>query len=368
MIRILFLLPNLGGGGAERVLVNLVNHMDQDKFEITVQTLFSGGVNRELLHEKIRYLEGHFPLKRGQRIFIKLIPPRSLFRRYIKEHYDVMVAYMHGAATKVIAGSPRGQKKIAWLHSETYDASLRSFFFSRRAMMQSLTRYHAVVGVSKTIIESFRKRTGITEHTHVRYNTNDVERVVRLSRETPELPFLCGEEPVVCTVGNLRFVKGYDRLLRVCKRLFDEGKLFKLIIIGEGKERKSLQKYINKNQMGNRIFLLGFQANPYSYLRNSDFFICSSRFEGLSTAVSEAMILGIPVVSTEVSGAKEILGGSSEYGLIVGNTEEALYEGVKRFLSEEELIKQYKAAAIRRKDFFSVADTVRSVEELITSI
>ena len=73
----------------------------------------------------------------------------------------------------------------------------------------------------------------------------------------------------------------------------------------------------------------GFQSNPYSYMKRSDLYVCSSYVEGFSTVVSEAVILGIPVVTTESSGMREIL-GDSEYGLITENSDESLYQGMKK--------------------------------------
>ena len=97
--------------------------------------------------------------------------------------------------------------------------------------------------------------------------------------------------------------------------------------------------------------LLGFRENPYNLMYAADILVCSSIFEGFSTFVTEGLILGKPIVTTDVSGMHELL-GDSEYGLITANDDEAFYEGVKRMLTEPELLEYYEEQAkIRGRDF-----------------
>ncbi len=89
MKKILFLIHDLGPGGAEKVLVNLVNNMDRDKFDITVMSMFGGGVNEQFLKEHIRYRAVFSRTVRGNSHLMKLLSPKALHRWFIKEHYDV---------------------------------------------------------------------------------------------------------------------------------------------------------------------------------------------------------------------------------------------------------------------------------------
>ena len=139
-------------------------------------------------------------------------------------------------------------------------------------------------------------------------------------------------------------------------------------MLGEGPERNSLQEYIQENGLERNITLLGYQLNPYKYVAKCDLFICASFAEGFSTAATEALIVGIPVCTVEVSGMKEMLGENNEYGLVVENNDEALYQGIKRFFDEPGLLEYYtKQAEIRGKDF-SAEKTVRKVEKMLISI
>ena len=114
--------------------------------------------------------------------------------------------------------------------------------------------------------------------------------------------------------------------------------------------------------------LLGYQKNPYAYMKHCDLFVCSSYSEGFSTAVTEALILGMPVVTTKVSGMIELLGENQNYGIVVDNNEQALFGGIKSILDNPELRRHYqKQAKIRGREFLTER-TVEKVEKIFTEL
>ena len=124
-----------------------------------------------------------------------------------------------------------------------------------------------------------------------------------------------------------------------------------LWILGDGPERPKLERYVSENGLTNSVWLPGFIENPYPFMREADILACSSIYEGYSTFMTEGVILGKPIVTTEVSGMRELL-GDSEYGLIVENDDEAFYQGLKRMLMDAELRACYsQKAGIRGADF-----------------
>ncbi len=159
---------------------------------------------------------------------------------------------------------------------------------------------------------------------------------------------LCSDRLMICSVGRLVKAKGYDRLLKVHKRLYDEGILYDLVIVGDGPEYDNYYRYISDNGIEDSVHLIGKRDNPYKYMKQSDLFVCSSRWEGFSTVISEAVILGVPIVTTNVSGTKELL-GNNEYGLITENTTEDLYKGLKQYLTNPNMQK-YKKEKVKDKN------------------
>ena len=133
--------------------------------------------------------------------------------------------------------------------------------------------------------------------------------------------------------------------------MLEDGLDHDLWIVGDGEERSLLEAYIHENHLEASAKLLGFRENPYNLMYAADILVCSSIFEGFSTFVTEGLILGKPIVTTDVSGMHELL-GDSEYGLITANDDEAFYEGVKRMLTEPGLLEHYaEQAKIRGRDF-----------------
>lgn len=370
MTKILFLINTLGGGGAERVLVNLVNNMDHSKFDITVETMFGDGVNKAALKSNIRYIGKNRFNIRGLSNIVKYIPSRLLYNYYIgSEHYDVVVAYMHGAPTKVVSGCrDKRIKTVTWLHyGNPSKGSFFRYWTSEKRGIQAYANLDAIVGVSHSVTNAFAEYTGISEKNHTLYNTNDTARILKLASESVSQGE-CSECVKICTAGRLTKQKGFDRLIDVAARLWDEGYRFQINILGAGPEEKNLKDLIASKNAEEYIHMLGFCTNPYSIMAKSDIYVLSSREEGLATVLTEALTLELPVVSTDVSGAKEVLGEKNEYGLVVENSENGIYEGIKELLTNEEKRKKYKEVAGKRAAHFDTNNTVRDTETFFQSL
>ena len=167
-----------------------------------------------------------------------------------------------------------------------------------------------------------------------------------------------------CTIGRLSTQKGYDRLIKVVSKLNKYNLEFDVWIIGVGIEEEKLKKLILKLNTKN-VKLLGYKQNPYPYIKLADCFVCSSRAEGFSTVVSEAIILEKPIITTQCSGMEELLGKNSEYGLICENSEEALYEAMYKFITNRNVIEKYEKNIKDRKKIFDIDKSVKEIEELI---
>ncbi len=113
------------------------------------------------------------------------------------------------------------------------------------------------------------------------------------------------------------------------------------------------------------VVLTGFVDNPFKYVKNADLFVCSSHREGYSTAVTEALILGVPVISTEVSGAKELV--SNGCGAVCANNEEALYNAIKQALKNENLLAEYKQNAELRSKQISPEYYIEMFDDLMSN-
>ena len=151
--KVLFLIHDLGQGGAEKVLVNLVNNMDREAFDITVMSLFAGGVNEQFLNKDIRY-QTIFPFSfPGNSQIMKAASPALLHKLFIRERYDIEVAYLEGPAARVIYGcNDRETGKVAWIHVEQH--SLKKLSHSFRSVREALhcyTSFDRIICVSEYV-------------------------------------------------------------------------------------------------------------------------------------------------------------------------------------------------------------------------
>ncbi|MBQ5390558.1 MAG: glycosyltransferase [Clostridia bacterium] len=366
--KILFLIPNLKHGGAEKVLVNLVNNLDRAKYDITVQTLFDEGVHKGSLLPHIRYIPGFPKSFRGNSTLAKLFSPKFLWKHFVKEQYDIAVSYLEGPTSRILGGcTDPNTKRVAWVHIELGSPEKAAIGFRNVAEAERIyNSFDHIVAVSENVRECFQNNLNITVPVSVLYNTNETEQIVERAAEVPTDPaFVTGEDVCVCSVAKLIKTKGFDRLLRVHKRLLDEGLRHRIYILGIGEEQPRLERLMQELGIEDTVTLLGYRENPYRYVSRCDLYVCSSHREGFSTAVTEALIVGTPVVSTDCSGAKELLGEQDEYGLVVENSEEGIYQGMKRMLADPQMLAQYKARAKERGSFFSKEKTVRAVEEML---
>lgn len=346
MKKILFLINTLNGGGAEKALIDTVNNLIGKDYAITVQTVYDTGVFKNKLSEDINYKS---IIRSNNKIFRKIASKilffvfgvRFVYNHFVRSDYDCEIAFLEGLPTKIISNSTNSNsKKYAWIHTdlEKYPDSAR-VFGSELKEREAYKCFDKIFCVSNSVREAFNRKYGMVDNSVTVYNIIDDKAIIDTSKESVDLP-IC-PKPMFISVGRLTKPKGYERLLRVHKRLIDEGYIHSLFIVGDGEKREILESYIQDNHLSKTAFLLGFQSNPYKFIKECDLFICSSIAEGYSTVVSESVLCGTPVLSTDVAGSNEPI-ENPRCSVIVENSEEALYEGIKSILEHPERIKMYQ--------------------------
>lgn len=363
MIKILFFISGLSEGGAEKVLCNLVNNMDQRKFDITVQTIDEYD-SRKYLADGIRYKAiNRYKSSFGRRLFFcwfRLCAELKLaYRFFVKDDYDIEVAYLETIPTKIIAQSTNKKaKKIAWVHCDLLKHGWTDKIVKKTS--QQYQKYDKIVCVSKDVEKSFRKLYGAQFDTTVLYNVIDEEKILALAKEPLSIA-LDSAKWQLLAVGRLTKQKNFVYLIDTCRRLRDAGLKIHLDILGEGSERTNLEKQIQNQHLEKVVNLRGFVTNPYPWIRNTDIVVCSSKYEGISTVVQEAFVLGKPVVSTPCTGMEELL-GESEFGLIADDNQDGLYHSLSDVLDSGELLALYTDKAIQRGKDFVKNKTVNKIE------
>lgn len=375
MIKILFLHWKLVCGGAESALYNLVKLMDKSKFDITIFVIHDGGE----WEQKFRDL--------GVRIinsYSNIIPSNNIIKRCINhvkrnkinkirdsggkglielatnDKYDIVVSY-HTHVYCGEAGFPKVGKSVKFIHGNV----LNNIDYQNKIKVINDydKKYDKIICVSNDTRDAFIDFTGINNNVITCFNPIDSEDIINKARKSVDIS---NNMPYICAIGRLSSEKGFDRLIRIHKRLIDNNIYHKLVIVGDGPEYEKLKHIIEETNTHKTVFLTGYQENPYPFIKNSLFVVCSSFTEGLPVISMEALCLGIPVVSTYPSVGE--LFGDKQCGIITKNNDNSLYNGMYTMLTDNEFYKKTKDSAELRSEYFSGSRMVKKIENVFYNL
>ncbi len=372
MRSVLFFIESLGRGGAERVFATFIENT-KNQYDVFTET------NGEVYTDIIKANSNHRCMVKKTDSSVKTIlnklkikvsllaSPEFVMKNFIKGTYDIEVAFCEGYSTKIIGNSrKRNCKKIAWVHTDVINYPWsEAVFGSAEEEKKCYENFDAIVCVSQTMREAFKTKYGMDEKLYVLYNPIDFDKVIEKSKEEPD--FELGNGMKFVLAGSFKKVKAYDRFVSVCQKLREDGYEFSVLIMGSGFEKDNIRKAVRDNHLDDYIKIASFQSNPYKYIKNSDVFVCASYAEGYSTAVSEAVALNVPVITTECSGMREIF-GENECGIICENSEDGLYNAMKTVLENPSLLENFSEEEKKRAKDFSLEKRVKAIEDFLESV
>ena len=359
--RILFVLQSLRMGGAERVQVTIANKLAQAGYDVTILIWKPIFTFRDDLAKRVRLIYKAPDEHLGNKIpYIRYkfyddcmwqlrATPRQLYRYYVGHlKFDVEISFFHDIAVDIVGGSTnRKSKKIAWIHHDVEKRGTENNIEKGKKLFHQI---HNIVCVSKSARDSFLRVFGDTGSVSVIYNMLPIEEI-RAKAEEPVEQIDPRSGFHIVMVARFHAPKGYKRLIQSVVKLRREGKDISLSLVGEGDEKPLILDLIHENNAEDYIFIVDGGTNPYPYIKEADLLVCSSFTEGYNLTVAEALILGVPVLSTDCAGPREIL-DNGKYGMLVENSEESLYEGLKTLYESPDLMEKYRKKAIERLSFF----------------
>ena len=344
--KVLFLLEAFDKGGIEKVTLDIVNNLDPEKYDITVQTFWYGGHCQNQVKSHIKVIPFFF--RRYVRGIIRLIaylPPKLLYQLFVHGKYDIEIACSDGGAAKVISGSTNPHsRKICWVHMDVVErgSKLKEFVDAKTAN-RIYSRFDLIVPVSEACKIKFETKFGCNYPIQVVRNPMPVADILRKSNAF-QPDFSRRETTFVC-IGRLVEQKGFDRLIHVAYDLKTKlSRPFHIYIIGDGPERETLETTISDLDLNNEITMLGFKDNPYPYLKQADWFLLPSRDEAFPLVVGESLIVGTPVIATDCSGVREWL-KNDYYGKVLSNSSKGILSGMEQVLIDPEILIKYRCNA-----------------------
>lgn len=351
---------NMNVGGTEKALLNMLEEVDSEDYEVTLLMLeeYGGFLDDIPNWVNIRYLDGYPDIKlllndpihysaikylKQYKIFnffrlsfiylvTKIVGHHILLYKYllgkcplIKEEYDIAVAYAGPMdfISYYIAKKINAEKKVQWIHFDVtkiaFNCKFAKIFYPQ--FDHILTASNEGKEKLLTLMPQLEKKVSVFQ------NIISKELVIRKSKEgkgfSDDYP---GTR--ILTVGRLDFIKGQDLCIEAARLLKKDGYDFRWYCVGDGSFRKKLELLIQKYELDQYFVLLGSTTNPYPYMAECDVYVQPSRHEGFCITLGEAKVFNKPIISTDFTGAKEQLKEYENACIIDGNK---LYDAIASY-------------------------------------
>lgn len=373
------MIDNLGGGGAERVLIYILRQLDRSLFEVELFLVIKGGVHFQSIPSDIPYTSifkdsdtiGFDPLRLLYRLYrrsmlelFKLFPFVLSFMSGIDKKYDIGISFCEGHNTPLLRlKSDHFQKKISWIH---IDLRTHTCVLSKEQLRRAIQVADKLFFVSEDARRGFfflYPEFDTKSRTEVIYNPIDISAI----RKAASSHLLQKHEGItLIAIGRLTRQKRFDKLLNVHRRLLDKGLLHRVCILGEGELRGALETQIRQLGIEETCSLPGF-LDPYPYLDNADVFVSTSDYEGLPVVVCEAMALAKPILCTDITGPRELL-ENGRMGMLIDNNEQAIEEGLEKMITDAGLRTHYKNILEENRGRFIFSSDVKNIEKRLLEL
>ncbi len=313
MKKILFVMPTLRDGGAERSLVNLLTELPEDKYEIDLLLLKKQGTFLSQVPAYVNILEQPPVLKklygpvRKAGIYMPVKVFGNLLARIVKsgmgnqkafmweyfykpvidgldKEYDVAVGYLGGESTYYIVDKVNAKRKIHWVHND-----YRTSGMPKKYDLKLFPKVDAVVTISEECLAILKEEFPQFQDKFycIENITSSAVIKARANEFIPEE--YKGLENILLSVGRLSEQKGFDMAISAAGKLKKKGLKFKWFIIGSGPLKDKFNDQIKKENVEDCVELLGTKSNPYPYIKNCNIFVQPSRYEGKSVVIDEKM-------------------------------------------------------------------------------
>lgn len=366
--RILIAYQSMNIGGSTTSLLGLLDALDYSQVSVDLQLYNNVGPYMEMIPQQINILPPARTFSENKlmgmiqrmafpiywRTFFKLVIAKKKYpntkataqisayaraktSRENREMYDVAIGFMEMWPDCYVYGNVKAKKKIAWIHVDYTEAGLIADI--DRTM---LMRFDTIVLVSKKCLAAFNRAfPELSDKAICIENILSKKTVVhRAEAQRVELTKRVGLTfGTVCRIDFQH--KGLDRAVEAFYRLKGLKYEFTWHIIGDGDDFQRLEELIKEKGLTDRIFLYGSKDNPLPYVKQFDVFLLPSRYEGKPMAVTEAQVLNVPALVTNYASAKEQVNNGID-GLVVDNSSEGIFKGLKYVLDHMEELKKWK--------------------------
>lgn len=389
MKKILIVLNRMDAGGITKSLCNLLSHLKKFKnnYEIDLFLFRKYGCYISDIPNYVNVIESKGTLKLfgasqkdtkkfgvcqyvkrffvscWTKIFTNYIPlTMAIKQNKLKKEYDAAISFAHtqnshnmvaGSAEMVLWGV-NAKKKMCFIHGDVLAENLLT-----KSNINKFAKFDNIFCVSKSCANQLKENCNrLADKCDFIYNTQDNDDIIKKSNEV-EIK-LNKDRLNLIMVSRLSKEKAHIRFLKVMKKLVDDGLYFNLHILGDGIMKQPINECIQDMNLGEYVKLYGAQSNPFAYVKQADLFVLPSYNEAAPMVYNESMLLGVPILTTNVISAYEMVG---DKGFVCENTEDGIYVELKQILCNKNLIQEKKE---KLKNFNYDNDSI--VEKLLSFV
>ncbi|NCP64778.1 MAG: glycosyltransferase [Paraglaciecola sp.] len=335
MAKITIILHDLRGGGAEKMMVRLANQLAADGDEVEMILIAQGGSNKPFLSDSVklselnchRTLDAFGPLRRA----LKLSQPDGILA--VLTHINVLVTLVCASLGWLSKLSVSERNAFSLDKKVNRSVVMRTTYFLAPFIYRLLP--NPVIAVSQGVAQDLVDTTVVrTKDVVSAPNPVITQETLAAADSPPCHPWLQDKTlPTLVSVGRLTYQKGFDLLIAAFHQV-ETSLPCRLIIFGEGEDRRSLEGLIKQANLQDKVSLPGYTHNPIAEMRAADLYVLSSRFEGSPNALVEAMSVNTPVVAFDIPhGPKEILHDGEVASLVKNISEFALADAIRQALN-----------------------------------
>lgn len=373
-IKVLFRLRSLEMGGVPRVVLDLLRNLPKDKFDFTLMlNLYQGELVKDIptdikliVIEKGReQMSSNSLIQKMQLVWRRLKIefynkfPSVLYGLKVPEKYDIEVSPGYAEFDMVLNSPDKKSRKIGWFHTDVGYDNDQQRVLSR---IEKMKRFDFMIFGSKQTRQVIDDLYQVKyPKSRVIYNVIKVDEVLKKAKLF-EYSYDT-EVPVFSSMGRLHHRKGYHTLMKVHKRLLDDGFQHKIAVIGGGNEMENLKNQCKELHLEDSFLLLGSQTNPYPYIKASNYFILPTQSESYPLVIGEVMCMQKPIISTNVGGISEMIEDGID-GVLIKYDEQEMYDSMKIFMTNSTLVSKIVDGTANAYNKFDENEIYRQVTEV----
>lgn len=350
--KVLFTCFSLRVGGISSALINLLNNLDYEKYDVTLLLQVRQGEFLDMLNPNVR-LEDYGLSKSKNKIIRKVANSFAFLKVLMKNFrkYDFAGCFVSGYFHSALVAKVASKNNAAWIHTNILNYMANSDLMDKKHKGYS-TEKKAKRFLKKMLFRAFKRNVFVSEDGKNAYlslypsdkdkaivchNLIDYNDVIKKANE-PISDFAPTNKPVFVNVSrHTEYDKKISRIINACDKL-NKDYDFVCLLVGDGDDHGKYIEMVKEKHLDDKVKFLGLKTNPFPYYKRANAFVLSSEFEGFPVVFLEAMIMNVPIITTDVSDANIIV--KDKFGYVVSSDDEGVYEGMKKFLDNGFKIKK----------------------------